>query len=107
MKKTLKDLAELTENAEVKNRLEYLASVEGKNDYVNEIEKQKRTIFSIIQQYQLKVNLVQFIELCPRISPRLFTIASSSLKHPNHVHLADSLLIDTLPGGRIKIGLCS
>ncbi|CAD8077776.1 unnamed protein product [Paramecium primaurelia] len=71
------------------------------------VDEQKTTIFQLIQRNNIKLNLAQFIELCPRISPRLFTIASSNIKSPQQVEIADSLLIDDLSDGTQKIGLCS
>lgn len=45
--------------------------------------------------------------MTPRLSPRVFTISSSNLLHPNTVHVTDSLLVDDLPNGGKKVGVCS
>lgn len=40
------------------------------------------------------------------LKPRLFTIASSNLKYPDVVHIADSLMISDIDNKK-KFGLCS
>ncbi|CAK56687.1 unnamed protein product (macronuclear) [Paramecium tetraurelia] len=108
MKNTLTKLSKISSNDEkLKNQLIQLTTEEGKAGFQNLVDNMKTTIYQLIKENNIKLNLAQFIELCPRISPRLFTIASSNLKNPQHVEIADSLLIDTLPNGTEKLGLCS
>lgn len=45
--------------------------------------------------------------MTPRLAPRVFTISSSNLLHSNIVHVTDSLLVDDLPSGGKKVGICS
>ncbi|KRX10660.1 Riboflavin synthase-like beta-barrel [Pseudocohnilembus persalinus] len=107
MKKTLKDLAKLCENEENKNRLEFLASAKGKSEFKTEIEENKLTIFDLMQKYQVKPTLDQFLIMTPRLAPRVFTISSSNLQYKNAVHVTDSILVDNLPNGKTKTGVCS
>ncbi|CAD8077780.1 unnamed protein product [Paramecium primaurelia] len=108
MKNTLTKLAKISsEDEKVRNYLLHLTTEEGKKEFQQMVDEQKTTIFQLIQRNNIKLNLAQFIELCPRISPRLFTIASSNIKSPQQVEIADSLLIDDLSDGTQKIGLCS
>lgn len=66
MKKTLKDLAKLTKNEEVKQeylirlilifffyRLEHLASHQGKDDFENKIAKHMKTIPELLKEYHI------------------------------------------------------
>ncbi|CAD8177566.1 unnamed protein product [Paramecium pentaurelia] len=108
MKNTLTKLAKISsEDEKVRNYLLHLTTEEGKKEFQQMVDEQKTTIFQLIQRNNIKLNLAQFIELCPRISPRLFTIASSNIKSPQQLEIADSLLIDDLSDGTQKIGLCS
>ncbi|CAD8213564.1 unnamed protein product [Paramecium pentaurelia] len=108
MKNTLTKLAKISiDDEKVRNYLLHLTTEEGKKEFQQMVDEQKTTIFQLIQRNNIKLNLAQFIELCPRISPRLFTIASSNIKSPQQLEIADSLLIDDLSDGTQKIGLCS
>jgi len=49
----------------------------------------------------------QLIELVPRIKPRLYSIASSSLANPNKVELLVVLEDWKTPSGKYRVGLCS
>jgi len=71
-----------------------LASAEGKEEFKNSIEKKMVTLFDLLKEYNIKPTLLEFVNLTPRISPRLFTISSSNLLSPTIVHVTDSLVID-------------
>ncbi|EGR27716.1 hypothetical protein IMG5_190720 [Ichthyophthirius multifiliis] len=105
MKKTLIELSKLTKNEQYKNQLLFLA--EDKGQFQIEILNKRKTLFDLMKEYQIVPNLDQFIQLCPRISPRAFTIASSNLDHPDIIQIADSLVIEKLSNNQIKYGLCS
>ncbi|CAD8086385.1 unnamed protein product [Paramecium sonneborni] len=107
MKNTIIKLSKITNDEKIKDQLIHLTTEEGKKEFQQIVDIQKITIFQLIQKNNIQLNLAQFIELCPRISPRLFTIASSNIKSPQYVEIADSLLFDDLPDGTQKIGLCS
>ena len=57
MKKTLKDLSEISQNEETKCRLEFLSSNEGKDEFKNEIEGKKKTVIDIIREFNIEINL--------------------------------------------------
>jgi sulfite reductase alpha subunit-like flavoprotein len=48
-----------------------------------------------------------FIEWCPKLQPRFYTIASSSKMHPDSIHLTVALTADELSGDRTHVGVCS
>ncbi len=64
-------------------------------------------LLDIIEEYDVKLPLEQLIQISNLILPRLYTIASSSKKHPKVVKLCVSLEMDKLPDGKIKMGLNS
>lgn len=90
-----------------KIRLEQLASAAGKKEFETEIHQKQKGIFVLLKEYEIVPTLEQFVELCPRINPRLFTISSSDLKNPEIVTITDSLVVDKLYDGSLKHGLCS
>lgn len=49
----------------------------------------------------------EFVEWCPKLQPRFYTIASSSRLHPDTIHLTVSLTVDELSADRQHIGVCS
>jgi sulfite reductase alpha subunit-like flavoprotein len=57
----------------------------------------------------VKPTFEQFIQLLPPLHPRWYTIASSSVAHPNTVHLAVSVIHTAKKGakGRVLAGVCS
>jgi len=55
----------------------------------------------------LRLTLEQLVRICPRITPRIFTISSSNLLHPKEVHLTVKVVAERFFGERVKIGQCS
>ncbi|KAK9219722.1 hypothetical protein WN943_008368 [Citrus x changshan-huyou] len=74
-----------------KERLQYFASPEGRDDLYKYNQKERRTV----------------LELVPPLKTRAFSISSSPLAHPNQVHLTVSVVSWTTPYKRKRTGLCS
>ena len=55
----------------------------------------------------IQIPLENLLELLPKLQPRFYTIASSSLVHPQSVHITVSVIQSRTPGGRTFSGLCS
>jgi NADPH-ferrihemoprotein reductase len=106
-KRQLKDLAQFCNNEDNKNKLIFLSGNEGKTEYDVQINSRMLGLFDVIEEFGIKVPLEQLIQIANPILPRLYTIASSSKKHPDSVHLCVSILADKLPNGKSKIGLAS
>ena len=106
-KKQLKDLAELCQNDDNKNKLLYLASNEGKAEYEVQVNSRMRGLIDLIEAFDVKLSLENLIQVSGPIMPRLYTIASSSKKSPDTVDLCLSLHNDLLPDGAHKLGLTS
>lgn len=64
-------------------------------------------MWEILINHNIKIDIVDFVALLPRIAPRLQTISSSNLLNPDVVTLTNSLMIDRLKNDRVKIGVCS
>jgi len=85
----------------------YLASNEGKFDFETQISKEFKSLYDIIIEKQIRIPITQFIRLSSLIPPRYYTIASSSVKHPQNIHLCCSVLQINLPNKSTKTGQCS
>lgn len=48
-------------------------------------------LFRFIEHYKVQMTFETFVQLSDPIAPRLFTIASSAVKHPKTIHIVDSL----------------
>ena len=64
-------------------------------------------IIDIISNYQLNLTLEQLLSLCDRISPRLYTISSSSVASPDVVSMTISLSATQIATENIRYGLVS
>uniref|UniRef100_A0A7S0CS92 NADPH--hemoprotein reductase n=1 Tax=Amorphochlora amoebiformis TaxID=1561963 RepID=A0A7S0CS92_9EUKA len=81
-----------TDSAEAK-RLKYLTSSDGKKDYDSEIVRGKLDISGLFEKFpSLKVSFPVFLEICPKLQPRFYTISSSSIAQPNRVTITASVL---------------
>jgi len=106
-KKQLKDLAPFCSNEDNKNKLLFLASNEGKAEFEIQIASRMKGLLDVIEEFDVKITLDQLIQFSTLIPPRLYTIASSSKKHPDSVHLCVSITADDLPDGKKKVGITS
>jgi sulfite reductase alpha subunit-like flavoprotein len=100
-------LAQFCQNPDDKKKLELLASNEGKTEYEIQIQAPLKGLIDLIEEFNVKLSLENLIQISNFVMPRLYTIASSNKQSPNSVHLCVSINIDTLPGGKNKVGLVS
>ena len=103
----IKKLAQYAHDPLQKEELLNFCSIKGKNAFVEHIEKPMLGLADLLTKYDsIKVPLDEFLAMVPMIQPRYYTIASSSLLHPDSVHLTFSITKeDTTRGPRF--GLCS
>ena len=67
-----------------------------------------RTVLEVIQDFSsAKLPLNWFVEACPKLQPRQFSIASSQAAFPNEAHICLALVRYRTPYKRLKEGLCS
>jgi NADPH-ferrihemoprotein reductase len=105
----LKLLAAYAKDPISKKALLRLASKEGKAEYKEKILDAKMGIVDIISNLcpSIEMPLEHFIEVCPRLQPRYYTISSSSTIHPQSIHVTVSVLKETREDGSIFKGVCS
>jgi len=90
-------------------RLLHLASSEGLNDYKDTIAEPKLTFVETLRRYGMTLQLPfeAFVQICPRMKERLYTIASAPAMHPKRIHLAVTVVEEQIASDRIFRGLCS
>ncbi|KAL8200477.1 hypothetical protein R6Q57_011816 [Mikania cordata] len=91
-----------------KERLEYFASPEGRDDLYEYNQKERRTVLEVLEDFpSVDMPFEWLVQLIPPLKTRAFSISSSVLVHPNQVHLTVSIVSWTTPFKRKRTGLCS
>lgn len=105
----LKVLANYATNTIDRNALLRLASKEGKKEYKDKVMDAHIGILDIITKYcqSIQIPLEHFINMCPRLQPRYYTISSSSSVHPDAVHITVAVLKQQRRDSSIYRGICS
>ena len=88
----------------------YLSSQEGIEEYKRTILDPRISLARVIRRFvSLDLPLGVFLQICPRMKERLYTIASSPLSAPNRVHLAVTVVEEKVSDSEVDtfIGLCS
>ena len=105
----LKLLAPYAKGALCKKALLRMASKEGKQEYKEKIVNCKLGYADIISKLcpTIEMPLEHFISICPRLSPRYYTISSSSSVHPKSIHVTVSVIEEKRKDGSSFKGVCS
>ncbi|CAN0928858.1 NADPH-dependent diflavin oxidoreductase 1 [Linum grandiflorum] len=91
-----------------KERLQYFASAEGRDDLYQYNQKERRTVLEVLEDFpSVQIPFEWLVELVPPLKKRAFSIASSPSAHPNQVHLTVNIVSWTTPFKRTRNGLCS
>ncbi|CAD8149685.1 unnamed protein product [Paramecium octaurelia] len=103
-KKQLMELSNLAINIQSKEELLKASSFEGREFYEENFQKKRESLLTVIKKYNIRnLSIEQLLEICPLITPRFFTIASSNMKYPKNVHILASQLVLH----EKRLGLCS
>ncbi|CAD8153824.1 unnamed protein product [Paramecium pentaurelia] len=103
-KKQLMELSNLAINKQIKEELLKASSFEGRDFYEEHFQKKRESLLTVIKKYNIRnLSIEQLLEICPLITPRFFTIASSNMKYPKNIHILASQLILY----EKRLGLCS
>nr|XP_043620938.1 NADPH-dependent diflavin oxidoreductase 1 [Erigeron canadensis] len=91
-----------------KERLQYFASPEGRDDLYQYNQKERRTVLEVLEDFpSVDMPFEWLVQLTPPLKTRAFSISSSLMVHPNQVHLTVSIVSWTTPFKRKRSGLCS
>ena len=107
-KKTLKKLALFAGNTEQQQKLEFLSSLKGKDEFKRKIVEPMVTIADLFRMFpSIKIPISILVQILERIEPRYYNIASSYKVTPNKVQIAVEVLRERTCEGKIHTGLCS
>uniref|UniRef100_A0A0D9V5B4 NADPH-dependent FMN and FAD-containing oxidoreductase n=1 Tax=Leersia perrieri TaxID=77586 RepID=A0A0D9V5B4_9ORYZ len=91
-----------------KEKLQYFASPEGRDDLYQYNQKEGRTVLEVLEDFpSVQMPFEWLVQLTPPLQKRAFSISSSPLAKPNQIHLTVSIVSWRTPFNRTRHGLCS
>lgn len=106
---TLAALAAFAGDAGEAERLQQLASKQGREEYNQFVVKEGRSLAELVTETfpSLRIPFNHLVAIAPHLQPRYYTISSSSSVHPQSVHATVAVTRDEPRPGRVHLGVCS
>ena len=106
-KDSLAAMADCAKDPKEKQRLEYLVSKVGKEEYRTYVLDDLRSLLEIMEDFpSVQPSLGVFAaRIAPKLQPRFYSISSSPLVHPNRIHITCSVVEGKSPTGRDHKGV--
>lgn len=101
-------LVHFTNNKDFIEKFSYFCSAEGQEDLYNYINRPRRTILEVIQDFSpLNIPLDYIFDVFPIICGRKFSIASSLKTNPNQIHLCVAIVKYKTILRKFRYGVCT
>ena len=106
--KTLKKLGSFAQSPEEQQKIEFLASLKGKDEFRRKLVEPMVTVADLLRMFpSIKVPISIFVQILDRIQPRYYNISSSYSVSPTKVEIVVDVLRERTCEGKIRTGLCS
>ena len=107
-KKTLKKLSQFAAVPEEQAKLEFLASLKGKDEFKRKLVEPMLSVAELFKLFpSIKVPVTILVQILDRIEPRFYNISSSPHISPSKVQVAVEVLRERTCEGKTRTGLCS